>query len=136
MVNPVARPAPPPWPRQRISIVSVTPIDVAQILAGAKAPPPPNSLSLRYSNCRLRQPRFKSQQVHAFICLNHAESVVDNSEVRGERYHIWDTELAGFGLRVDEDLQEQLKPPRCIFGIEWYCHQELQRLDAKDFADA
>src|SRR5258706_9453347 len=44
MVNPVARPAaraaPPPWPRQRISVVSVTPIDVAQILAGATAPPP------------------------------------------------------------------------------------------------
>jgi hypothetical protein len=101
MVNPVARPAPPPWPRQRISIVSVTPIDVAQILAGATAPPPPNSLSLRYSNCRLRPPRVKSQQVHAFICPNHAESVVDNAEVRGERYHIWDTELAGFGLRVE-----------------------------------
>jgi hypothetical protein len=40
------------------------------------------------------------QQVHAFICPNHAESVVDNAEVRGERYHIWDTELAGFGLRM------------------------------------
>ena len=69
--------------------------------AGATAPQPPNSLSLRYSNCRLRPPRVKSQQVHAFICPNHAESVVDNAEVRGERYHIWDTELAGFGLRVE-----------------------------------
>ena len=37
----------------------------------------------------------------AFICLNCSESVVDNAEVPGERYHIWDTELAGFGLRVE-----------------------------------
>jgi hypothetical protein len=40
MIDPVARPAaraapPPPWPHQRISVVSVTLIDVAQILAGA-----------------------------------------------------------------------------------------------------
>ena len=28
------------------------------------------------------------------------KSVADNAEVRGERY-IWDSELAGFGLRVE-----------------------------------
>ena len=29
------------------------------------------------------------------------KTVVDNAEVRGERYWIWDSELAGFGLRVE-----------------------------------
>jgi hypothetical protein len=37
------------------------------------------------------------------------KSVADNAEVRGERYYVWHSELAGFGLRLEANGTKTFK---------------------------
>jgi len=65
--------------------------------------------------------------------------VVDNAEVRGERYHIGGFRAGWVRLVVErhEDLQELLKPPNGgIFGLNGIVIKSHGGSDAEVFADA